>query len=686
MSSLLIPVVYGTTHGAILGNQGQVAPFIAVVVFITAFSTVGALVASKRPFNPIGWLLCASGLCYSAGNIAVFLSDAAKSSPYGPWIGSWVWGLGLGLTATFVLLLFPTGRLPSPRWRPVAWIAGAGIATFVLGSALSPGRISGSTSTLTNPFGIGGPVGAVLRLLRGGFAVILLAALASIVSVVIRFRRAQSLEREQLKWLVFAAGLIVVAIIGQIPIESALGPSELATNLENGLASLALSFVPIAVGIAILKYRLYDIDVVINKTVVFGALAAFITAVYVGIVVGLGATIGGGTSKPNLGLSILATAVVAVAFQPVRERVQRFANRLVYGKRATPYEVLAGFVQRVAGTYAAEDVLPRMARALAEGTGAMRATVWLKVGGDLRPDAFWPSQETPPLAALPMAGEELPAVPDATLLLPVRYRGQLLGALSLTKRPGETLTANEDKLARDLAGQAGLVLRNVALTEDLLASLRDLEVSRSRMVSAEEEERQRLEGRIEDGARRELEATAIALDGIPQLLQGDDREGAVRELGGVSERATRALESLRDVARGVYPPLLADQGLVAALEAQARRATTPTHVDASGLRRHDQDVEAAVYFCCLEAMQNALRHAGASSLNVRVHERDDAITFEVSDDGTGFDGDGVRRGLGLTGMADRVSALGGELEVHSQPGGGTSVGGWVPLWVREPVS
>src|SRR5207248_5938612 len=178
-----------------------------------------------------------------------------------------------------------------------------------------------------------------------------------------------------------AAGFIVLASVPNGP--------------EPVLAFVTLvPLVAVAAGIAVLRYRLYDIDVVINKTVVFGGLAAFITAVYVGIVVGIGAAIGQG-SKPNLGLSILATAVVAVAFQPVRERVQRFANRVVYGKRATPYEVLSEFSSRMASTYAADDVLPRMARILAEGTGARQARVWLKVGPELRPGATWPAAAAP---------------------------------------------------------------------------------------------------------------------------------------------------------------------------------------------------------------------------------------------------------------------------------------------------
>src|SRR5437870_1066617 len=285
-----------------------------------------------------------------------------------------------------------------------------------------------------NPIGIGGVGGPIFRFLRGGFGLVLIAALASIVSIGLRYRRADSVEREQLKWLVYAVGLILLSVVAATVLPGAVRSPDLANNLSNAVTATALSFVPVAIGIAILKYRLYEIDVVINKTLVYGSLAAFITAVYVGIVVGIGAVIGQG-SKPNLGLSILATAVVAVAFQPVRERVQRLANRLVYGRRATPYEVLSEFSSRMAGGYESEDLLPRMARILGEGTGSASTHVWLKVGDELRAEATWPASEDSP--TLPMEDGVLPLMPDASLVLPVQHRDDLLGALSLTKAPGE---------------------------------------------------------------------------------------------------------------------------------------------------------------------------------------------------------------------------------------------------------
>ncbi len=510
----------------------------------------------------------------------------------------------------------------------------------------------------------------------------LIAGVAAIASLVVRYRRAPPVEREQLKWLVYAAALVGLALLVQGFIPPSVASSTEATNIENAIGTAAFAFVPIAIGIAVFKYRLYDIDVVINKTVVFGTLAAFITAVYVGIVVGIGAAIGQG-SKPNLGLSILATAVVAVAFQPVRERVQRLANRLVYGRRATPYEVLSEFSSRMAGAYPAEDLPPRMARILAEGTGSREATVWLKVGSELRAEASWPAEREAP-DPLVLADGVLPEIAGTSLSLPVHHRGELLGALTLSKHAGERLTPAEHKLASDLASQAGLVLRNVRLTEELLHRLWELQASRQRIVAAQDQERRRLERNIHDGAQQQLVALAVKIR-LARTLTEKNPEKAAGILGQVEAEVTEALEDLRDLARGIYPPLLADQGLAAALTAQARKSPVPVTIEPQGIGRYGQEAEAAVYFCTLEALQNVAKYAGGSKAVVRLAEAAGRLEFEVEDDGAGFDTSRTSYGTGLQGMADRMAALGGDIDVTSAPGRGTTVRGRVPVTALEPV-
>jgi signal transduction histidine kinase len=574
-------------------------------------------------------------------------------------------GPGLVLSATFSLLLFPTGSLPSRRWRPFAWVVAVAIGLFVIGSVFAPGLIEDTKSV--NPIGIGGPLGSVFSVLQSFIVVALLGVVGAIASLIVRYVRADRTEREQLKWLVYAGAVILLALVAQAVVGKALGSGDAATDIENSIISLAVALVPIAAGVAVLKYRLYDIDVVINKTLVYGSLAGFITAVYVGIVVGIGAAIGQGTSKPNLGLSILATAVVAVAFQPVRERIQRFANRLVYGKRATPYEVLSEFGHRMAGTYAADDVLPRMARILGEGTGAKEARVWLAVSGGLSPAASWPDTSANGSSARP---------DTADLLVPVAHQGEDLGALSITKAPGERLTPAEEKLTRDLASQAGLVLRNVKLIEDLKAS-------RVRLVQAQDEERRKIERNIHDGAQQQLVALQVKM-GLAKRLTGDP-EKLDGILGQLQEETNQALQDLRDLARGIYPPLLADQGLTAALEAQARKSPIRVTVEAVDIGRYSQDVEAAAYFCVLEALQNVAKYANASQATITLSARDGQLMFDVTDDGVGFDPAATGYGTGLQGMADRLAALGGGVNVESNPKRGTTVSGRVPTTTREVV-
>ena len=553
----------------------------------------------------------------------------------------------------------------------LGWVA---VVLKTVGKLFAPGVLPDTHSV--NPLGVGGPLGAVFDALQAAFGFVLFTGLAALASLIFRYRRADPVEREQLRWLVYAVGLIILAVIAGSVVMELVRNGDLATNIQNAIVSFALSAVPLAIGFAVLKYRLYDIDIVISKTLVFGVLAAFITAVYVGIVVGIGALIDQGTGKPNLALSILATAVVAVAFQPVRERVQRFANRLVYGKRATPYEVLAEFSHRMAGTYGADDVLPRMARILGEGTGAKEARVWLAVSGELTPAAAWPDAQGNGQGSVPVVGRELPTVPGSDLATPVTHQGELLGALSITKSAGERLTPAEEKLTNDLASQAGLVLRNVRLIEELKAS-------RVRLVQAQDQERRRIERNIHDGAQQQLVALGVKL-GLARRLT-DDPSKVDALLSDLQEETNQALQDLRDLARGIYPPLLADQGLVAALGAQARKAAIPVTVESDGIGRQPQDIEAAVYFCCLEALQNVAKYANATQATVRLEARGAYLAFEVADDGAGFDSTTLSYGTGLQGMADRLSALGGSLLVTSEPGVGTTVAGRLPISALEPV-
>jgi signal transduction histidine kinase len=637
-----------------------------LLVAVVPFTLVGALIASRFPKNPIGWIFCAVGALqglesasYQYALRAVILEPGTLPlGGFAAWVAFWAWMPSLGLLTTFLFLLFPNGRPASSRWRWVGWTAGIGLGLIVLGAgvggALAPPRVLMSET----PVGFSPVAEATVMV---GFFVVLVASVAAVSSLVVRFRRSSGDERQQLKWMAFAASFALIAILVQF--FPAVLPEAFGLLMAVGLLA-----VPVASGVAILKYRLYDIDLVINKTLVYGALAVFVTLVYIGIVVGIGALIG---SRGNLFLSILATAVIALAFHPVRQWAGRLANRVVYGKRATPYEVLSHFSQRMGGRYSADEVLPEMARTLGEGAGASRTEVWLRVGGELRREASWPSPEAEGPAAMPLATGALPTIPGASTTFPVEHRGELLGALAISMPRGETVTPATEKLVGDVASQAGLVLRNVRLIEELRAS-------RQRLVAAQDQERRRLERNIHDGAQQQLVALSVKLR-LAENLARKDTDKAAELMAQVRAETQEALEDLRDLARGIYPPLLADKGLAAALESQARKAVIPVSVDPDGVGRYPQEAEAAAYFCVLEALQNISKYAGASTAVVRLAEEDGQLVFTVSDDGRGFDPDATPRGSGLQNMADRIDALGGRFEIVSRPNEGTTVTGTIPV-------
>ena len=667
-----------------IGFQAGPANGPVAVVFVVSFATVGALLAWKRPANAIGWLLSAVALSFSCGGVSLLFAYDPGTMTLANWLG-WIWLFGLGLNVP-VLLIFPTGRLLSRRWRPVAWAATTGLAAWVVGNILAPTIITADAAGTPNPIGVSGPAGKAFQVVAVVGALILLGCgLAAIASVIARYRRAQLIEREQLKWLVFASAIIVVAVVTEVALQNVLGSTGASTDLQNAISSGAAALVPLAIGIAVFRYRLYDIDVVINKTLVYGSLAAFITGFYVAIVVGLGSLLTGHRNHPSLLLPIIATAVVAIAFQPVRERAQHLANRLVYGKRATPYEVLADFAARTAGTYATEEVLPRMARILAEGTAAARADVWLADAGEFRDDASWPphAPPLPPLNATQAADQLI--CPGTDRVLPVRYQGELLGALSVTKRPGESLTPTEGKLLIDLAAQVGLVLRNVGLWEELTARLADIRASRRRLVAAQDSERRRIERNIHDGAQQHLVALAIKLS-LAESMVGVDAAGEREMLGELRVDAAAASQELWDLTQGIYPPLLVAEGLATAVRAQAARSPVRTELRADGIGRYPQEVEAAAYFCILEALQNVAKYSGATTAQVRISVASGDLEFEVADDGVGFDTSARAYGSGLQGIADRLGAHRGLLEVDSTPGAGTVIRGRLPRGVVESAA
>src|SRR5512132_4008920 len=422
---------------------------------------LGVLLVLRRPENRIGWLFLLVGLVLGIGQFAgAYAAHALLVDPgsvpggnLAGWISNVLWPLPFS-ALVLLFLWFPTGRVPSRRWRPVE------IFTLALFGMLEAVALIASTASWNDPFTNGntaGPVNTILVVLFI-FAIVAvpLTILTSFASTVVRFKGSTGDERLQLKWFATAAGLTAITFAISVPFG---GDSPVFSILTD----VGLAFLYVAIARAILKYRLY----VIGKTVVFATLVAFITVVYIGLVVGIGALVGNERSPL---LSAMAAALVAVAFQPVRQRARRLANRLVYGKRATPYEVLTDFTARASETYSTEDVLPRMARILADGVGAIQARVWLRVGSELRPAASWPSNGS--VEPVPIADAERFTFPDRERAFPVRYAGELLGAISVITPPAVPLAVDREQLLSDVAAQAALVLRNVRLIEELRESRR----------------------------------------------------------------------------------------------------------------------------------------------------------------------------------------------------------------------
>ena len=619
-----------------------------------AVPVVGFVLASRRPANRIGWLFLVAGLALALQSFSEqyglhALIAAPGSLPAGrasAWLSNWIWAIPPAMLA-FVFLLFPTGQLRSSRWRPAAWFVGGVFALIAVDLLVNATRL------WSDPYSqAGNPLVLAPLLILPPVALVL-----SVAAVVVRFARSAGEERLQLKWFAAAAVLVVATLL-----TSNLANSVVA-NVLNNLAFLCLW---VAIAIAVLKYRLYEIDIVISKAVLYGSLAIFITAVYAGLVAGVGTLVG---NRHSALLSALAAAVVAVAFQPARQWAGRLANRVVYGRRATPYQVLSQFAQRIGSTYSAEQVLPQMAHIVADGTGAERVVVWLRVDDELRPEAS--SGDCRDAAPLPVDGHEMPALPDTDMSVPVVHGGDLLGAISVRMPRGEPLRPAGQQLVADVASQAGLVLANAGLIEDLRAS-------RQRLVTAQDETRRRLERNIHDGAQQDLVALGIKLR-LGEMTVAQDPAQAEQIFGELQADATGALENLRDLARGIYPPLLADLGLAAALNAQASKSPLPVAVEADGIGRLPQDTEAAVYFCCLEALQNTAKYAHASTARICMQAKNATLCFTVSDDGAGYDTRHTPMGSGLRNMADRLAALGGRLEVRSARSQGTTITGHLPV-------
>jgi hypothetical protein len=332
------------------------------IVFIGAFATVGALLAWKRPTNPIGWLLSAIGLMFAVAVFGGFLAHFLRTLTLVAWLG-FLYLLGFGL-CVFVILLFPTGKLPSRRWRPVAWAAGAGVAGWILGCAFAPTIITVSPST-RNPVGATGPAGDIFKLMAlGGAGLIAATGLAAGASLAFRYRRAGTAERAQLKWLIYAAAVIVVAELASAPIAS--------TNLQNAISSGAIALVPLAIGVAVLRYRLYDIDRIVSRTLAYAIVTGLLIGIYAGLVL-LATEVLGIHSAVAVAAATLAAAAL---FNPVRRRVQHRVDRRFNRARYDADETVAAFATRLKDAVDLDTVRADLATVVQTALEPAQVWVW----------------------------------------------------------------------------------------------------------------------------------------------------------------------------------------------------------------------------------------------------------------------------------------------------------------------
>jgi len=691
--AILALMLLGIVLGAVAdgGAEGEaVDPFylVMVIVVVAGFSTLGRLIVT-RAGNRLGWVFLAMGASLALGLPAEGYLETAFKEPYVASLpGTAVAGLLANAFPAFMayaipilFLLFPTGTLPTPRWRWVLrlWLAGTILSGIWL--LFRPGSIYAEDGRydIPNPLGL-----AFLRpleplLVDVGIAMVLASAVAAVVSLVVRFRRARGEERQQVLWLLLVA-ITAATLISVMFVLELLGVESDSDVLWISLLLVLVLGSPGATGLAIFKYRLYDVDVVVSKTIAYVGLALGIVVVYGAIVAGLGALIGEGSSEA---VRLAAAILVAVTVEPAWSLFNRLANRLVYGGRSTPYQVMAEFGDRIARIPSVDELLPDMAEAAGRGVGARAARVRMFLpggeGADRVRSATWPADAD---------------VGDPDLVLPIQHAGEPIGDLAVTKASSDPLRPTERTLLEDLASHAEIGLENARLSVDLQRRAEELSVqteelrrSRERLVTVRDAQRHRLEHELRDGVGAEIAGIRDEIRDDAERVVADP-DGVRASLEELSGRTTVALNDLREVARGIFPPLLSDEGLAAALGALARRSGPDTQLSILGGStnvRYDAAVEAAIYFCCVQALQNAERHAPGRRIDVTLTHGPGEVSFSVRDRGAGFEVDRAGSGEGLQIMRDRMAALGGSLSIGSTPGQGTMVTGTLPARALEVV-
>lgn len=643
-------------------------------------ASLGALIVLRSASWRFGWLMLGLGTSRAvvalAANYSVHALIAAPEADLplaqpAAWVQD-LWTIPIMLLFSLPFL-FPDGRLPDSRWRAVFWpLVGAwGIFTFFFAFARRPlaNAFLAFDSSVPNPYGF---LPWSPDLANAAFAVLLTAATGfGIASLIHRWRLASPEARHQIKWVVYALLILLVVQAAGVffgPIMTEWIGLELGLEKVIDVALILSIFgVPLALSAAVLKYRLYEIDLLISRTLAYGVLSAIIIGAYVSTVAGLGALL---PLEGNLLLLLVTTVVIAILFNPLRIWLQRGANRLIFGERDDPYRVLSRLGQQLKSSATPEAMLYSIAEVVARALCLPYAAIQLEQNGKLATVTEYGS---------PSAGG---------LAIDLEHQNEVVGKLIVGPRsPTETFSARDQRLLEDIAHQAGAAANAVRLTEALRRSRRN-------MVSAREEERRRLRRDLHDGLGPTLASHTLKLDTALELIH-DDPDAAAGHLQELYKQTQEIVAEIRALVHELRPPALDDLGLVGAVQAQVQHNRRGNkHLDVSieaspsELPPLPAAVELAAYRITLEAVTNVLRHSMATQCEVCFSLEGDvpqpALQVRIYDDGVGVP-ERFRPGVGMRSMRERAEELGGHVEWASQEGGGTIVAAEIPLEERNPI-
>lgn len=629
-----------------------VVPLLAVAVWLV----------HRRPDHPQArrLLLMASAVAVNTGLAQPVKELLGRSDPSGltvPLTVVYQYSNVVSLVAAAVLLAAYPDGVVERRWQ--AWVLRAMWAQLLLpplllvaNPLLVPDMFMAEPVRAASPAVVGWltPIGPWAAAVYAGFY----GALPALVVMVVRFVAASSSQRRRMRLLVYSigAGLAVVMlnnVLGTVGV-----PADSLVRRVIGVLFLPMALtIPVSIVIGVLRYRLFDIDLVVRRSVVYGTLTVGIAVIYVGLSAAPGLTFG---SQVPVEVAVILTVLAAVLFQPLRRRLEAVADRWVFGTKVNRYELMMAFGAGLEQTVNLPELLPRLADTVRRGLAAG----WVRVAvGDVEA----------------VAGEPGGAVAVA---VPLERDGEVLGRLECGPKDGGYDDADRELLVT-LAGQASTAIANLRLTSELNRRIGELAASRTRIVAAQDTERRRIERDIHDGVQQHVVVLVAKIRLARNALRRGERP-ADALLADVQADATELLADLRELVHGIHPPVLSDRGLVAAIETRADRLPVAVEVHARSElreRRFGPDVEGAAYFVVCEALTNVVKHAGASTATVELSASTDHLSVAVGDDGTGAHPETV--GYGLTNLRDRVEALGGTLCVDAHPGTGTRVSAELPV-------